>query len=624
MAESLTPPTHFSELRRLWGRVAPFRRRIILGTIYSVLNKVFDLAPPALIGAAVQIVVKPENSFLASTFPLAKTQLWVLAALTFLIWGLESLFEYLYAVTWRNLAQALEHDVRQRAYDHVQSLDLSALDELTTGKMMAVLNDDINQLERFFNEGINTILQLMTTLVVVGGIFLGMIPTLAWMAFMPAPLIWIASIKVQAALGPRYRAVRDQAGRINDLLANNLGGLVTIKSFVTEAHESKRLAAASLEYQEANERAITLSSAFVPLIRMAILVGFTLIMVYAGLMTIRGELGVGVYSLLIFMTQRLLWPLTTLGTTLDLYRRSMASIDRILELLEREHQLLDGDTSLEKVSGELEFCDVSFAYPRSKERVLDRFSLRVKAGTTLGIVGMTGSGKSTLVKLLLRFYDPDEGRVTLDGHPLPELRLASLRSQIGLVSQDVFLFDGTVADNIRYGSFHASDEAFYEVIRKAAVDEFLDRLPQGLQTAIGERGVRLSGGQRQRIALARALLKDPPILILDEATSAVDNETERVIGLALQEARQGRTVLIVAHRLSTIRHADRIIAVGQGRLLEDGDHDSLLAQGGTYASLWKVQAGELSGDEDLRLTATPSKPEVAERRGLDESGDRLI
>ena len=593
-AMSTSSPGPLPELRRLWGQIGPFRSRIIIGTIYSIVNKIFDLAPPLLIGMAVDIVVRPENSFLSQYgLPRADHQLWLLAILTLIVWGAESVFEFLYAVTWRNLAQALQHDVRVRAYDHVQSLDHAALDELTSGKLMAVLNDDINQLERFFNDGANTILQLSTTILVVGALFIGAIPSLSWMTFLPAPIIWFASIKVQAALAPRYRAVRDQAGVINDLLANNIGGLTTIKSFVTEAHESRRLESESLEYQKRNESAIRLSSAFVPIIRMAIVVGFILIMVYGGLMTIRGELEVGTYSVLVFMTQRLLWPLTTLGTTLDLYRRSMASIHRILELLELQRHLPDGKEVLENCGGEVQFDNVSFSYPNHSRPVLSEFSLTVPKGTTLGLVGTTGSGKSTLVKLLLRFYDPNSGRVTLDGHELPELTLQSLRQQIGLVSQDVFLFDGTVEENIRYGTFDASQEALQTAIRQAAVDEFLPRLPNGLATLVGERGVRLSGGQRQRIALARALLKNPPILILDEATSAVDNETERAITLALEEVRKGRTVIIVAHRLSTIRHADRIVVVSEGRIAEDGHHEDLLEKGGVYASLWRIQSGEV-------------------------------
>lgn len=584
----------FPELRRLWGQIGPFRGRVVLGTVYSVLNKIFDLAPPLLIGMAVDVVVRPSGSWLFQwglTSP--EQQLWMLGLLTLLIWGAESVFEYLYAVTWKNLAQEMQHDVRRRAYSHVQTLDHASLDELSSGKLMAVLNDDVNQLERFFNDGANSILQLTTTILVVGSIFIWTIPTLAWMAFVPAPFVWMASIKVQAALGPRYRAVRDQAGQINDLLSNNIGGLTTIKSFVTETHESGRLEAQSYEYLKRNEKAITLSSAFVPIIRMAIVVGFILIMIYAGLMTIRGGLEVGVYSVLVFMTQRLLWPLTTLGTTLDLYRRSMASIHRILELLDLRTQLVDGGTVLEQALGEIAFEDVTFHYPAHSSPVLADFSLRVKPGTTLGLVGTTGSGKSTLVKLLLRFYDPQSGRVTVDGHALTSLTLCSLREQVGLVSQDVFLFDGTVEENIRYGSFSATAEEMETVIRQAAVDEFLHRLPNGLQTVVGERGVRLSGGQRQRIALARALLKNPPILVLDEATSSVDNETERAITLALDEVRKGRTVLIVAHRLSTIRHADRIVVVSEGKMVEDGHHEDLVEKGGVYASLWKIQSGEL-------------------------------
>lgn len=587
----------FPELRRLWGRVEPFRSRIVLGTLYSIMNKLFDLAPPVLIGLAVDIVVRNKDSLLARYgFPGAKEQLWILAGLTLFVWGMESVFEYLYSVTWRNLAQSLQHDIRVRAYERVQQLDLAATDQLTSGKIMAVLNDDVNQLERFLDDGANTILQLTTTIIAVGAMFIVAVPELAWMAFIPAPLILIASIKVQASLGPRYRAVRDQVGRVNDLLANNLAGLVTIKSFVTEAHETQRLSKESRAYQDLNSKAISLSSAFVPLIRMAIVVGFSLIMVYGGLETIEGRLEVGTYSVLIFMTQRLLWPLTRLGTTLDLYRRSMASIHRILELLDTPSKLKDGTHPLtsQEAAGAIEFQNVSFSYPNSDQPVLKDFSLKIEPATTLGIVGTTGSGKSTLVKLLLRFYDPQQGRVTIGAHDLTDLQCASLRAHIGLVSQDIFLFDGTLEENILYGTFQATDEAVRQVMEQAAVTEFVARMPNGLKTLVGERGVRLSGGQRQRIALARALLKDPPILVLDEATSAVDNETERAINQAMQTIRKERTVLIVAHRLSTIRHADRIVVIERGEIVEDGVHEELVQSGRVYAGLWAIQSGELS------------------------------
>lgn len=589
------PAGMFPELRRLWGRIEPFRGRIILGTIFSIVNKLFDLAPPLLIGLAVDIVVRNKKSLLAEYgFPEAQQQLWILAGMTLFIWGMESLFEYLLSVTWRNLAQSLQHDTRVRAYRHVQSLDLAATDKLTSGKVMAVLNDDVNQLERFLDDGANSILQLTTTVVVVGALFVAAVPDLAWMAFLPGPLILVASVKVQSALGPRYRAVRDQVARVNDLLANNLAGLVTIKSFVTETHETQRLDTESLEYQRLNSRAISLSSAFVPLIRMAIVTGFILIMVYGGLQTIQGHLAVGTYSVLIFMTQRLLWPLTRLGTTLDLYRRSMASIHRILELLDTEPTLRDGEVELSTklAQTDLIFQEVTFGYPAGTESVLQDFNLKIEAKSTLGVVGMTGSGKSTLVKLLLRFYDPQSGQIAIGDHSLPNLTRPSLRKQMGLVSQDIFLFDGSVRENILYGQFEATKEELERVLEQSAVNEFLPRLPQGLDTLVGERGVRLSGGQRQRIALARALLKDPPILILDEATSAVDNETERAISQALEKVRQKRTVIIVAHRLSTIRHADRIIVMENGEVAEDGVHDELLKQEGSYATLWSIQSGE--------------------------------
>lgn len=587
---------HVHPLRRLWRYALGFRRRIVIASIFSVLNKVFDLAPPLLIGMGVDVVVERQDSLLASLgFPDVSTQLWILAGLTLIIWGLESLFQYLYSIYWRNLAQSLQHALRMDAYGHVQSLDLTYFEDRSTGGLMAVLNDDINQLERFLDFGANDVIQLVTTVAVIGGIFFYLAPDVAWLAAVPMPFIIWASIRFQRRLAPRYAEVRENVGLLNSQLSNNLGGIATIKSFTAEAYELKRMEGESRRYQESNRSAIRLSSAFVPMIRMVIMLGFIAILVFGGQLALRGELGVGAYSLMVFITQRLLWPLTRLGETLDLYQRAMASTSRVLDLLDTRPQIRSGDTPLplEQVHGEITLENVSFEYQSSGgQRVIQNLSLRIPAGQTLGIVGATGAGKSTLVKLLLRFYDVQSGRILLDGHDLRQLRLADLRRAIGFVSQDVFLFHGTVRENIAYGSFDAGFEEIVRAAKVAEADDFIRSLPDGYETIVGERGQKLSGGQRQRISIARAVLKDPPVLILDEATSAVDNETEALIQRSLERIAVGRTTLIIAHRLSTVRNADRIVVLDQGRLVEQGSHDELLALNGLYASLWRVQTGE--------------------------------
>jgi ATP-binding cassette subfamily B protein len=341
------------------------------------------------------------------------------------------------------------------------------------------------------------------------------------------------------------------------------------------------------------------------MIRMVIVMGFIAIMIYGGQQAISGALNVGVYSVLVFMTQRLLWPLTRLGQTLDLYQRAMASTDRVMNLLDTQTQMTDGQLALPtaKVDGTVLVENIGFEYglpvtngkedpATSPHRVIRDLSLSIPAGTTAAIVGATGSGKSTLIKLFLRFYDVQQGRITLDGVDIRELQMQDLRKAIGFVSQDVYLFHGTVRENIAYGTFDATDEAIIRAAQIAEAHEFIMSLPKGYETIVGERGQKLSGGQRQRISIARAVLKDPPVLILDEATSAVDNETEAAIQRSLEKIAVDRTTILIAHRLSTIRNADIIFVLEQGALKEQGRHEELLAQNGIYASLWRVQAGE--------------------------------
>jgi len=586
--------TEQAPIYRLISHMKERRSTMWLATLFSILNKIFDLAPPLLIGAAVDVVARQEESVLSNygyTDP--KDQLIILSILTVIIWVFESLFEYIYGVLWRNLAQTVQHELRLDAYSHIQELEMAWFSDQSKGELMSILNDDINQLERFLDKGANELLQVGTTVVIISAIFFYISPAIAIYSIIPIPVIIWGSFRFQSRIGPRYAEVRKEVGLLNALLSNNLSGISTIKSFTSEELEIERVRAASQKYREANRKAIRLSAAFVPLIRMAILVGFTATLLHGGIVTLNGGMEIASYSVMIFMMQRLLWPLTRLGETFDLYQRAMVSTTRVLNLLETEISVQEGDKELDitKVKGDIRFEDVSFAYPE-RDEVITNLSLAIKPGTTQAIVGSTGSGKTTLIRLLLRFHDNSSGKIFLDGSEIKDLKIKSLRSSISLVTQTIILFPGTVMQNIAYGKEGATEKEIMSSAKTAEAHDFIMKLPFGYETQIGEGGHKLSGGQRQRLSIARAVLKNAPILVLDEATSSVDNETEEALQKSLEIISKDRTTIVIAHRLSTIRHSDSIIVLDDGKVVESGTHEELLDNKSQYFKLWNVQTGK--------------------------------
>jgi ATP-binding cassette subfamily B protein len=579
-------------LKRLLQFARPYRHDIRLGTLYSVLNKIFDVLPELLIGVAVDVVVNQRESFVAR-FGISDPmqQLWLLVALTVIIWVCESLFEYLHALKWRNLAQNLQHDLRQEAYRHIQKLPPDFVHQERSGRLMAVLNDDVNQIERFLNTGANDLIQVFVSSLLVGAIFFTLTASTAVLALLPVPLILFGAFWFQKRLYPRYALAREAAAKVSSRLGNNLHGMSTIQAYTAEDFEAEHLRDASDAYRQRNRDAIRFSAAITPVIRMAILAGFVMTLLYGGYLVLNKELGVGSYSALVYLTQRLLWPMTRLADMTDLYQRAMASADRALDLLQIAPTASGAQPAVTPAKGALRFEGIRFAY--QQHPVLQGLSLDIPAGRTIALVGGTGSGKSTLIKLALGFIEPQSGRIFFDGQDIQGLSKQSLRAQIGYVAQDPFLTDGTVADNIAYGQ--TPDLARVEqAARSAEAHEFINQLPHGYASPVGERGSLLSGGQRQRIALARALYKNPALLILDEATSAVDNETEAAIQRSLNKLNHSRSCLIVAHRLSTVRHADCIHVLDKGQIVESGTHDALLKQNAAYAALWRLQTGEVT------------------------------
>ena len=578
---------------RLYLNLRDERKLLFFAFLSSIINRILDLAPPVIIGLAVDIVVKEQNSWIGS-FGIKDVpfQLVFLAFASGIVWSGESFFQYLYSVLWRNIAQISQHKLRIKAYDHIQKLDMQFFDRDNTGRLLSILNDDINQLERFLDHGANEIIQLFVSVLIIGGTMLLVAPKIAIFAFIPIPFIFWGSIRFQKRLAPKYKDVRSKAGLLASRLNNNLGGILTIKSFTTEKWELNRLNKESLSYQKSNKSAIKLSSAFIPLIRFAILFAFIAILLIGGFQVWNKTLNVGTYSFLVFITQRLLWPLTTLGHVLDDFQRSLASINRVVDLIDTPIEIKDGNKKidLKTINGEIIFKNIFFNY-LGRKSTISGINFKVPAKTTIGIVGLTGSGKSTLIKLLLRIYDTNKGTISIDGIPIKDIKLKELRKCISLVSQETYLFHGTVKENIAYGSSNSSFKDIVKASKIAEAHKFIEQLPDGYKTIVGERGQRLSGGQRQRIALARAVLKDAPILILDEATASVDNETEVLIQKSLSKITKERTTIVIAHRLSTIKNADNIIVIDKGKIIESGKHELLLNNKNVYSDLWNVQVG---------------------------------
>lgn len=584
-------------MSRLFRYIRPFHLRLWFSVGSTVINTIFDLMPPLLVGWVIDSVSGDAPHWI--TWTTQSTDPWVLAVflsvLGVAIFGLESLFQWMYQYGFMTLSQKVQHMMRTETYNHLQKREIAFFENHRLGNTLSILNDDVNQLERFLYTGFVEFIRLTVVIVFSGYVMMVTSWQLALIGLIPVPFIIWGSLSYQKWIGPFYAKVRKAVGELANRLENNLSGILVIKSFTAEQFEYERVEESSQLYMNANRDVIVRNSLYVPLIRMLVALGFGGVLLVGSYWVLNDApfLSVGQLVLFSMLIQRLLWPLTRLGTTLDDFERAGASARRIFEVLDSESaiQSPNSPVKVEPVQGALAFSNVYFSY-RSDIQTLQGLNFEVAPGETLGIAGTTGAGKSTLVKLALRLYDPQQGAILLDGHDLRTLALSDIRHSIALVSQDVYLFHGTIFDNIAYGKTNCHTDDIIAAAKSAELHEFIAQLPEGYDTIVGERGIKLSGGQRQRLSIARALLKNAPIMIFDEATSSVDTETERAIQQNLHKLTQGKTALVIAHRLSTIRHAHRIIVIDQGQVVEEGSHDELLSLGKTYAELWHTQIND--------------------------------
>lgn len=586
-------------MRRLFQYLNNYKGAFIQSTTASVINKIFDLMPPFLTAWFIDSVSGNPPVWMEKYLGYSDllSIITFLSILTVFIFGMESLFEWMFKRGFLRLAQRAQHDLRVITYRKMQSREVAFFENQRTGNLMAILNDDINQLERFINSIFNEIIQLFVLAIFAGWALCITSLELGLIGMIPIPIIVIASFFYQRKVAPLYKKVREQVGWLAARLENNISGILVIKSFTAEKFEEQRVREASQAYRDANFQAIRWSSVFIPIIRMFIAFGFTATLFLGAYWVIYepGRFTIGGLAFFAMMIQRLLWPVTRLGFIFDEYERARAASRRIFGLLDAEAQIKDpaSPVSPPKTGGIIEWQNVTFSYSPDLP-ILKNINLTIQQGETIGIAGTTGSGKTTFIKLMMRLYDVDQGSISINGYDLRTLSIRELRQCIALVSQEVYLFHGTIEENIAYGLEDARLEQVQAAAKKAQLHDFIMTLPLAYQTIVGERGIKLSGGQRQRLSIARAILKNAPIIILDEATSAVDTETEKAIQSNLDQLTQDKTAIIIAHRLSTIRHADRILVFNQGEISEQGSHEDLLTQKGTYEELWRIQTGEFN------------------------------
>ncbi|HEY3376883.1 MAG TPA: ABC transporter ATP-binding protein [Armatimonadota bacterium] len=591
----------WADIKRIIPWLTPYWATIVIGLLCMAVTTFLQQQPPLIVRDAVDKVFGQGHYGLATR----------LVLMLLVVFVGQWIFGFLRAYLLHVAGQRLLHTLRVRLYQHYQTLPLTYYDSRQTGDLMSRMTSDVEQVEQLIEHGLDIFLMGLFGMGLAFYYIWDMNATLAWLVLVPVPIIAVSIFFFSRSIRRIYRTIRDRIGALNAKLQDNLSGIRVIKAFSREAIEEAHVTAESLSVMTMNVRAIRRWSSFGPSMGFVGNLGSLLVLGGGIALNGVGKLSAGEFLACWLYVQNFYQPIGNLFNFFDSIQRSLAAGERIFEVLETEPEIQDPvePQALPEVRGAVEFQHVDFRYATGEE-VLRDVTVTAQPGERIALVGRSGAGKSSFINLIPRFYDVRAGRVLVDGIDVREVRQADLRRHIALVLQETFLFNGSVRDNLRFGRLDATEEELIAAAQTANAHEFITRLPEGYDTEIGERGVKLSGGQRQRLSIARAVLANPRILILDEATSSVDSESEFLIHQALERLMEGRTTFIIAHRLSTIKHADTILVLEDGQIVERGAHDALIHADGLYAQMYRQQfwLDELLQDEDAdTVTARPDR-----------------